>query len=40
MVRITLELIRKRTEHHDGPLEELVEIALHQFKIRKIETLN
>eukprot|EP00703_Trepomonas_sp_PC1_P001219 JAP95387.1 Putative U2 small nuclear ribonucleoprotein A' [Trepomonas sp. PC1] len=40
MVRITLELIRKRTEHHDGPLDQLQEIALHQYKIRKIETLN
>ena len=40
MVKIDLTLVRKRSEHHDGPLQELEEIALHQFKIRKIEFLN
>ncbi|CAL6076623.1 U2_small nuclear ribonucleoprotein A' [Hexamita inflata] len=40
MVKITAELLRKRSEHNEGVLETLEEIALHQFKIRRIEALN
>jgi protein TilB len=38
-IRITPELIRQKSEHHDAPLSELFEISLHQMKIIKIETL-
>eukprot|EP00741_Cyanophora_paradoxa_P008862 tig00001388_g8579.t1 len=37
MVRITEELLRKRSEHNDGCLSTLKEITLHQFDIEKIE---
>ncbi|EFO65451.1 U2 small nuclear ribonucleoprotein A', putative [Giardia lamblia P15] len=37
MVKITLELLRKRSEHNDSILDTLEEIALHQYMIRKIE---
>ena len=36
-MRITEELLRKRSEHNDGVLADLEEIALHQFEIEKIE---
>lgn len=36
MVRITLELIRKRSEHNEGEISTLEEIALHQENIDKI----
>ncbi|GBP38621.1 Protein tilB homolog [Eumeta japonica] len=39
MVRITVELVRKRAEHHDCLLAPLEEIALHQENIEKIEYL-
>lgn len=37
MVRITLNLLRRRAEHNDGCLRDLKEIALHQQDIEKIE---
>ncbi|EZA62860.1 hypothetical protein DMN91_001529 [Ooceraea biroi] len=37
MVRITFELIRKRSEHNEGEISTLEEIALHQENIDKIE---
>ena len=37
MVKITLDLLRKRSEHNDSILDTLEEIALHQYMIRKIE---
>lgn len=37
MVRITEELLRKRSEHNDGCLSNLKEITLHQYDIEKIE---
>lgn len=36
---ITLDLLRKKAEHHDGLLEELEEISLHQLKLERIELL-
>lgn len=40
MVKLTLDLIRRKSEHHDGVLGELFEISLHQLKIEKIETID
>ncbi|XP_046419327.1 protein tilB-like [Neodiprion fabricii] len=37
MVRITIELIRKRSEHNEGEIASLEEITLHQEDIEKIE---
>ncbi|XP_071557394.1 protein tilB [Temnothorax nylanderi] len=37
MVKITLELIRKRSEHNEGEISTLEEIALHQENIDKIQ---
>ena len=37
--RISMGMIRKKTEHHEGPLAELEEISLHQMNITKIELL-
>lgn len=37
MVRITVEMVRKKAEHHDRLLAPLEEIALHQENIEKIE---
>lgn len=37
MTRITLELLRRRSEHNDKELSTLKEITLHQFEIRQIE---
>ncbi|CAH0404921.1 unnamed protein product [Chilo suppressalis] len=39
MVKITVDLVRKRAEHHDRLLAPLEEIALHQENIEKIEYL-
>jgi len=39
MVKITLELIRKRSEHNEGEISTLEEIALHQENIDKIEVI-
>ena len=37
MVRITADLIRRKSEHNDGTMADLEEIALHQLEIEKIE---
>jgi hypothetical protein len=37
MVRITEDLLRKRSEHNQGQLATLEEISLHQFEIEKID---
>ena len=37
MVQITVDMVRKKAEHHDGLLAPLEEIALHQENIEKIE---
>lgn len=37
MVRITVEMVRKKTEHYDRELGPVEEIALHQENIEKIE---
>lgn len=37
MVRITVDMVRKKAEHHEGLLAPLEEIALHQENIEKIE---
>lgn len=39
MVRISWDLIRKKTEHHDGLLTDLEEITLHQLNIEKLEVI-
>ncbi|GAB5355021.1 hypothetical protein AAMO2058_000169900 [Amorphochlora amoebiformis] len=39
MTRITVDLIRKKSEHNDGILENLEEISLHQLNIQRIEVL-
>jgi protein TilB len=38
-MRITLELLRKKSEHNEGTLDDLEEITLHQLEIEKIEVL-
>ena len=38
-MRLTLELIKKKTEHHDGLLADLEEITLHQLELERIEVL-
>ncbi|KAF7398781.1 hypothetical protein HZH66_006678 [Vespula vulgaris] len=40
MVRITIDLIRKRSEHNEGEISTLEEISLHQENIDKIELLD
>lgn len=37
MVLITIDLIRKRSEHNEGEISTLEEITLHQEDIEKIE---
>ncbi|VWU49125.1 leucine-rich repeat protein [Hepatocystis sp. ex Piliocolobus tephrosceles] len=39
-MKINLELIKKKSEHNEGLIEELEEIALHQLQIEKIEFIN
>ena len=39
MVRIMLELLRRRAEHNDGALFTLEEVALHQQGIERLEVL-
>ena len=39
MVRITYDLLKKRSEHNEGIVHSLQEITLHQFNIEKIELL-
>lgn len=38
-MRITLDLLRRRSEHNDGCLTDLKEIAIHQQEIEKIEVI-
>ena len=38
-MRITPELLKKKTEHHDGLLADLNEITLHQLEIERIEVI-
>ena len=38
-MRLTEELIKKKTEHHDGLLADLEEITLHQLEIERIEVI-
>ncbi|KYN33342.1 Leucine-rich repeat-containing protein 6 [Trachymyrmex septentrionalis] len=40
MVKITFELIRKRSEHNEGEISTLEEIALHQENIDKIQLID
>ncbi|KAK2576916.1 hypothetical protein KPH14_005537 [Odynerus spinipes] len=40
MVRITMELLRKRSEHNEGEISTMEEISLHQESIDKIELLD
>ncbi|XP_019883745.2 protein tilB [Camponotus floridanus] len=40
MVKITLELIRKRSEHNEGEISTLEEIALHQENIDEIQLID
>lgn len=40
MVRITVDLIRKRSEHNEGEISTLEEISLHQENIDRIELLD
>ena len=39
MVRISVDLLRRRAEHNEGCLSNLKEIALHQQEIEKIEVI-
>lgn len=39
MPRLTEDLIRKKAEHNEGVLSDLVEIALHQLELEKIESI-
>lgn len=39
-MRITDKLLRQRSEHNEGLLDELEEVALHQLEIEKIENLD
>ncbi|SBT49242.1 leucine-rich repeat protein (LRR13) [Plasmodium ovale wallikeri] len=39
-MKIDLDLIKKKSEHNEGLIEELEEISLHQLQIKKIEFLN
>lgn len=40
MVRITLDMIRKKSEHNTGLLAELEELTLHQLNIEKLEVIH
>ncbi|KAJ9592966.1 hypothetical protein L9F63_015336 [Diploptera punctata] len=40
MVKITEELVRKRSEHNEGEISTLEELALHQENIEKLEYLD
>ena len=40
MARITVELLRRRSEHNEGELSTLEEISLHQFDLERIENLD
>ena len=38
-MRLTAELIRKKSEHNEGVLEDLEEITLHQLELERIEVI-
>ena len=38
-MRLTHDLIRKKSEHNDGVLGDLQEISLHQLELEKIEAI-
>jgi protein TilB len=38
-MRLTEELIRKKSEHNDGILDDLEEVSLHQLEIERIEVI-
>ena len=38
-MRLTEDLIRKKSEHNDGVLEDLEEVSLHQLEIERLENL-
>lgn len=38
-MRLTKELIKKKSEHNDGITADLEEISLHQLEIEKIEVI-
>ena len=40
MVRINLDLLRKKAEHNEGCISTLKEVTLHQHEIEKIENLD
>jgi len=40
MPRLTLALIKKKSEHNEGVVGDLEEISLHQLQIEKIEAIN
>lgn len=40
MVRITIDLLRKRCEHNEGAISTLEELSLHQENLEKIELIN
>jgi len=40
MTRITVDLIRKKSEHNEGILETLEELSLHQLNLEKIEVIS
>lgn len=40
MPRITIDLLRKRSEHNEGMISTLEELSLHQEELEKIEMIN
>ena len=38
-MRLTEDLVRKKSEHNDGVLEDLEEVSLHQLEIERLEGL-
>jgi protein TilB len=40
LILVTVDLVRKRSEHNEGEISTLEEIALHQENIDKIEGLD
>ena len=38
-MRLTADLIRKKSEHNEGVLEDLEEVSLHQLEIERIEAI-
>ena len=39
MPRLTLELLKRKSEHHDGLLADLEEVSLHQLELERIEVI-